>query len=284
MTFSKPINKIFSWLTAFGAILFLILGISDLVSPKKLIVVNRELNRPNFFNNLRLEAQAVLVYDLNSNRELFSREAGTPLPIASLTKVMTTLAAKRILKPETSITFSGHDWRPQELFDYTLIASSNAAATAIAMSAEKVSGRPLVDEMNLLAQELGLTQTHFENPTGLDSLNGQSLNTSTAYELVRLFTYALREAPDLFAITTLPSAEVTALDGVRYELYNTNTVVREIPGLLASKTGFTDQAQGSLGVVFDRGLNQPTVVIILGSSEEGRFNDLRKIITAVFQS
>ncbi len=59
---------------------------------------------------------------------------------------------------------------------------------------------------------------------------------------------------------------------------NTNEVVQNIDGLIASKTGYTDLSGGNLVVAFDAGLNHPIIVTVLGSSQEGRFSDTLKLI------
>ena len=64
---------------------------------------------------------------------------------------------------------------------------------------------------------------------------------------------------------------------------NTNLVASEIPGLLGSKTGLTDLAGGNLVFAFDPELGRPIVITILGSTEEGRFQDVRKLISATLE-
>ena len=59
-----------------------------------------------------------------------------------------------------------------------------------------------------------------------------------------------------------------------HEGINTNTEITKLPQVLASKTGFTDLAGGNLAVVVDVGLNHPVVIVVLGSSKEGRFSDV----------
>jgi D-alanyl-D-alanine carboxypeptidase len=69
-------------------------------------------------------------------------------------------------------------------------------------------------------------------------------------------------------------------DGFIHTAENTNKQVYSFPGLLGSKTGYTDYAGGNLAVVFDAGLNHPIAVVVLGSSLDGRFTDVRKLVDA----
>jgi len=85
-----------------------------------------------------------------------------------------------------------------------------------------------------------------------------------------LFALLLKTAPWVFEPTT--EAAVRAA-GERIE--NTNEDVAIIPGLIASKTGYTTLAGGNLGIVFDASLGHPIVAVTLGSTREDRFTDIR---------
>jgi D-alanyl-D-alanine carboxypeptidase len=80
--------------------------------------------------------------------------------------------------------------------------------------------------------------------------------------------------------TTYDSLQFSSLDGVAYLAENTNIIAKTVPGLLASKTGYTDLAGGNLAIAFDAGLAHPVIVVVLGSSQEGRFTDVEKLIAA----
>lgn len=283
----KPISKIYQLLAAALAGLFLIIAIRELdasfIKPTAARDSAARRGEPNSFANLALEAQAAFILEPDTGKVLFAKNPDAPFPIASLTKVMMALAAERALSPESIIQFIGRPWRLSSLVDYTLVSSSNAAAAAIAAAAEHENGRSLVDEMNVVAKEIGLTTTLFSNPTGLDLADGNPSGVSSARDMAELFAYILKHQPELLAATRYPEFEVPALDGIRYRLTNTNKIVRDIPGLLASKTGYTDAAHGSLAVIFDRGLNQPVILIVLGSSETGRFDDVKKLISVILR-
>ena len=286
----KPIRKTYAHLAAGAAILCLLLGVRDIARalpralPVNIFTTRSNSIKPNPFKNLELEARSVMVYDVNSGQVLYAKNEREVLPIASLTKLMTVLAARRELTPAAVINFASHDWSPQAVFDYALVTSSNAAASAIASEVEAETGESLVLRMNALALELGLTETSFNNPTGLDGLDGEPASLSSANDMAHLLVYILKTDRALVAATAWPDFQVAALDGIYFSLHNTNILAGEIPGLLASKTGYTRGAEGSLAIVFDRGLNEPTAVVVLGSSEDGRFVDVKKLVNATLES
>ncbi|MEK7208877.1 MAG: hypothetical protein AAB677_01300 [Patescibacteria group bacterium] len=290
----QPISKTYERLVLASTIFFIVLAVwtadwsvFKFKTTPPINTLNRiEKSIPpiNPFENLTLEAQAVLVFYPDEEKIIFAKNADHPLPIASLTKIMASLAAERILTPESTIQFMNRPWRLANLTDYLLVSSSNAAAAALAAAAEKNDDpqNRLVNEMNAQAAAIGLTTTHFNNPTGLDSIAGEPGGVGSAYDVAKLLVYILKNRPDLLTATRYPEVEVAATDGFRYHLVNTNEIIGEIPGLLASKTGYTDSAQGNLAIIFDRGLNQPVVLVVLGSSVAGRFQDIKNLIAAVY--
>jgi len=283
----KTINPVFQWLCAFLAIFFVFVGVSGLYQTgdaKEIFVIKAEhvvkKNPADIFNKLELEANAVFVYDNNNRFPLYAKNAEAPFPIASVSKIMTVLAADRLLPRQTPISFNGEFWTAEELFRYALIISSNEAAETLAVAAQNFSGTVLIDEMNKLSKEIGLATATFKNPTGLDLGNGEAGAESSAADIARLIAYVLKNRPELLEPSKSSKEVAFSMNGSRYLLPNTNVIIDELPGLLASKTGFTDLAGGNLAVVFDRGLNQPVTVVVLGSSWAGRFDDVKKLFTA----
>ena len=65
-----------------------------------------------------------------------------------------------------------------------------------------------------------------------------------------------------------------------HEAKNTNVNVNQIPGLIASKTGYTEMAGGNIVIAFDSSIGKPIIVVVLGSSEEGRFKDISALVDA----
>lgn len=243
--------------------------------------------KQKFFGNLNLEAKAYLVYDLETGEVVTGKNENESLPLASLTKVMTILATSDELKPDTIVTVrqegsqmtgglrSGENWIMANLAALTLVGSSNEGATALA---EAATGdvETLVEIMNQKAQALNLNSLRFSNPTGLDDGPAPG-GMGNALDVAKLFTYILKNKPDLLSATKELSLTEKSTDGLSHSVVNTNTIVNQIPGLIASKTGYTELAGGNLAVIANVGLHHPLVFIVLGSSKEGRFSDMKKL-------
>jgi D-alanyl-D-alanine carboxypeptidase len=132
--------------------------------------------------------------------------------------------------------------------------------------------------MNAKAHSLGLSQTYFLNVTGLDINSTISGGYGSAKDMAKLFTYAVKTYPDVFEATSYPQISVSSIGKTKYQVDNTDTIVGQIPGLIASKTGYTDLALGNLAILFDAGLMHPIAIVVLGSTEEGRFTDTISLV------
>jgi D-alanyl-D-alanine carboxypeptidase len=246
---------------------------------------------PDPFQNISLEAQAAYVLDARTGKVLFARNEEAQLPLASLTKVMTALVASGI-PADTVVAFTdGQKWNLKELLDYTLMVSSNSGASAIAgaggalletkQTKSDISNTEVfVREMNIAARSLNLSQTFYLNPSGLDVDDTLSGAYGSVKDMAFLFAHILKWKPALMEATTYDSLRFSSLDGASHSAQNTNIAARTIPGLLASKTGYTDLAGGNLIIAFDAGPARPIIAAVLGSSQEGRFTDMEKLIAA----
>lgn len=257
------------------------------------------------FENISLEGKAAYVLDVNSGEAIFANNEETQLPLASITKLMTIVAASEYVEPEESIVIeygnlneegdsgllANEVWNAKDLFDFTLIVSSNDGADALATvagAAKLISGQSnastaegaFVEEMNEIAQEINLTQTYFLNETGLDPNTVTSGGYGSARDVAHLLGYLVTHKPHLIEATAVEVKEFTSDSQFVHVATNTNDAIANIPALIASKTGFTDLAGGNLVIAFDAGINRPIVVAVLGSSKEGRFSDVEKLVTA----
>jgi D-alanyl-D-alanine carboxypeptidase (penicillin-binding protein 5/6) len=149
-------------------------------------------------------------------------------------------------------------------------------------SEEEIKTR-FVREMNNKADLLGMKNTYYFNVTGLDETEVKGGAYGTARDMAVLFNYILREKPALFESTKDYMATFTTLEENIHVARNTNAVVYEIPGIKGSKTGYTNIAGGNLVVAFDPELGRPIIVAVLGSSEEGRFRDVTKLVKATME-
>jgi serine-type D-Ala-D-Ala carboxypeptidase (penicillin-binding protein 5/6) len=194
-----------------------------------------------------LPARAWVLVDASDGTTLAAQAAGAESSVASATKLMTAYAARRDLPLRKRVVAPPYQalaaeslvgLRPGEritvrdLLYGLILASGNDAAVALADAAAG-SQEDFVAQMNRDARRLGLRDTSYANPIGLD----QPGNYSSARDLVRLAT-ELREDP--FFRKLFDSAETTVRSGGRsIRLTNRNTLVRTVPWVNGVKTGYT---------------------------------------------
>jgi len=237
---------------------------------------------PESFTDLSLEAGAAYVVDLSTGAVLYEKNANAQLPLASLTKLMTALIATDLIASDTPVVFDGQRWNRDVLINLTLVASSNEGADALARAAEEASGKKFLDEMNARSRALTMMETFYVNPTGLDLTGTQGGSYGSAHDMARLMASIVNSRPELLQATRLPFYSARSFGGTFVTVRNTNQNVSRISGIIGSKTGFTDLANGNLVIAFDRGLAQPVVVAVLGSSQEGRFRDVETLVDRTF--
>lgn len=255
------------------------------------------------FDILDLDAKAVYVYDLFENKVLYKKNEFAQLPLASLTKLMMAVTAVDLLPEDTEIKISkeflqedgdsgllvSESWRMKDLLDFSLVVSSNDGARALASvigafnmedKDYDLGRKDFITKMNQKAQELGLKYTYFVNETGLD-IDEVSGGYGSAIDVAKLMEYMLANEPDILEATKYQNITVDSLN-TTHTGKNTNLAVGNIPGLLASKTGYTNMAGGNLAVAFDTSIGRPIIVVVLGSTIDGRFDDVSKLVQASF--
>lgn len=249
---------------------------------------------PSPYASVSLIGQAAVVYDLTTGRALFEKNSDTQLPLASLTKLLTTYAAVTTLDRDASITVTpsalsaegdsglaaGQTFALRDLARFALVASSNDAAEAIAETAAKKRSTSDKSLLASAAAAAGLSQTYALNGTGLDENATVSGGYGSAHDVAVLAGALLREAPSIAKATIEPSVSITDYQGTVHSQRNTNQGIVHLPNPLLSKTGYTDLAGGNLVVVFDAGINHPIAVVVLGSTREGRFSDVDSLVSA----
>ncbi len=158
-----------------------------------------------------------------------------------------------------------------------LLRSGNDAAVALA---EAVSGSvpEFANLMNQKAQELGLSNTHFESPHGLDSEN----HYTTAYELAILTDYALKNSTFLNIVGT--KNYTVTINGYPKLLSNTNELLGNLNGVYGVKTGFTNGANRCLVTSCKRG-NMDIICVVLGAdTKKFRTKDSINLIEYTFKN
>lgn len=223
-----------------------------------------------------LLSHGVMVFDQNSGKPLFTKNADTAVPIASITKLMTSIVvldAKQnldepvviseadidVVKNSRSRLPVGTAFRREDLMRLALMASDNRAAAALGRS---YPGGTLafVAAMNLKAKEIGLTNTRFADSTGLSPSNVASpqdlalmVAEASKHKLIREFS----TAPELYV--TLPDS------GKQLGFNNTNALVKSNGwNIGVSKTGFINEAGKCLVMQAMIG-NNPVIIVLMDS-------------------
>jgi D-alanyl-D-alanine carboxypeptidase (penicillin-binding protein 5/6) len=252
---------------------------------------------PDAYSHLSLIGKSAIVYDLSTGKTLYAQNAYASLPLASITKLLTLYAALNILTPTSTVTMTpvalsqagdaaDNGFSPGETFGFedlarlTLAASSNDGAEAIAEAADAAGNTTTDVLLSNAVSELALTQTHAVNSTGLDVDTTNSGGYGSAHDVAVLAGALIKKSPDIARATTLPSVSITSQQGITHSFANTDVDVTEYPNLLLSKTGYTDLAGGNLVIVFDIGIDHPIAIVVLGSTEDGRFTDMQQLMRA----
>jgi D-alanyl-D-alanine carboxypeptidase (penicillin-binding protein 5/6) len=220
-------------------------------------------------------AKSAIVIEASTGQAAYKRDAGARRQIASTTKMMTALVT--LQHADLDDVFRASSYRPapiesqiglkpgermsvRDLMRGLLLPSGNDAAMALAVG---VSGsrNAFVRAMNTDAQQLGLRDTHFANPIGLDA----PTNYSTAADLAKLAVVLRRND---FARETMDRRRATLQTGSRERtVVNRNTLVQEYPWVNGVKTGHTNSA-GYL-LVGSATRNGVTVVsVVMGEPSE----------------
>ncbi|MBU3668559.1 MAG: D-alanyl-D-alanine carboxypeptidase [Candidatus Taylorbacteria bacterium] len=253
----------------------------------------------------QITATSAYVYDPIGNKVLYTKNADEIRPIASLNKLMTAAVADTLLstsphfrKPVKIQKFTnanradvtlkdGSLWGIEDLMTYMLVGSSNKAAETIASS--MVPRESFISLMNFTARKLGLTNTTFTNPTGLTTHKtvGKTKTTipsghSTAREVAQMLWKIIESHPGLLEATQL--AHITYSNGISaVAVDNTNKILENFP-IVVGKTGFTEDAGGNLVVVLQKTpRSHAYVIVVLGSTQEGRFSDVAALASKTLQ-
>ena len=289
-----------TFLIGFITVLFLILFFSFLSEENTSRIKNKKdpVDYSKVLDNI--QAKSFYVYDLNEQKVLFAKNEHERLPLASITKLMTGLVAIDVM-PDTTIIDVGKDaimqegdsglivgekWTLKDLLDFSLITSSNDGIYAIAETLnnyESANGTDAITLMNTKAKDLGLNDTVFSNPTGLDINAQMSGSYSSAYDITLLLNKIIQNYPEIILKTNNDTVKITSQSNITHTAINTNESINDVPGMIASKTGFTDLAGGNLVIAYDAGIMHPIIVVALGSTQDGRFTDIESLANMALQ-
>ncbi len=236
-----------------------------------------------------LSAVSAVVVDVQTGDVLYGKNPERIQPIASITKLMTALVfldtnpdfSQTVTIPPECMALPGRKrFRAGErvmLYDLlcsALIPSDNMAAKALALSTG--SEPAFVARMNTKAKALGLSGTHFADPTGLNPDN-----VSTAMDLTRLVSTAARD--DRISQIMRTQDYVFRSDLGFHRLHTTNRLLSTDLDIVGGKTGFIRQSGYCLTTfVRGEGGQREVAAAVLGSrSNSKRFTDMKQILDIV---
>jgi serine-type D-Ala-D-Ala carboxypeptidase (penicillin-binding protein 5/6) len=224
--------------------------------------------------DLALHAKSAVLFDLDSNRVLWVKEAHLRRPPASLTKLMTAVVASDLTGLDTPVTVTGEAAAAEpsrmglaagqtltvrDLLYGALLNSGNDAAFALATGIVPLDH--FLSLMNRKAAYLHLRDTHFSTPNGLTDPG----NYTSAYDLAVLSAYVLRNYPSLVAIAATRDHVIPAADThPAFYPHNLNHFLDVYPGATGLKTGFTNDAAGCLIATATRA-GRHLLLVLLGS-------------------
>jgi D-alanyl-D-alanine carboxypeptidase (penicillin-binding protein 5/6) len=232
----------------------------------------------------QVAGRAYLVENATIGDVVAQKSSSDRVPIASITKLMTVLVALERVRLDEVVTVSGNAaargestinlvpgerLTVRELIAAALIRSANDAAVALADHVGGGSRSAFVALMNAKARELGLRDTNFTNPDGLDEAG----HYSTARDVTRLARVAMRNA----VVREIVRMTETTISGSR-RLKTRNDLLYTFPGLLGVKTGHTNGA-GWSEVAAARGPGFVVYATLLGEPTRARRNaDLARLL------
>jgi len=171
---------------------------------------------------------------------------------------------------------TGEEIMFSDLLNGLLIYSANDAAEVLASN--HPGGRELfISLMNKKVNDLGLTNTHFSNPVGLD--NGAQFTTTR--DLVVVSKYAMKN-PVFAGIVGTKEKIVKSVDGrFTHRLTNLNKLLGNVEGVIGVKTGWTENARENLVTEVNRG-EKKVMIVVLGSSD--RFGETTELINWIYEN
>lgn len=244
-------------------------------------------------DGLQMTAKAALFVEARTGQVLFAKNSREKLPIASLAKVMTVLVAlenKKMdekywiseraagMEPDKMLLIAGEKLTLKELLDGIFLISANDAAEVLA---EETTGdrSEFLKLMNDKAEQLGMKDTHFVNPTGLDEDSGSSY--STVYDLAVLTRFLIRRFPEVVEISRQEHVFIPKTEEHQdYDMYSGINLLTTYPGVVGFKTGYTPEAGLTL-ITLARKNNHEVIGVLLGS--QSRRDEARELLDYSFE-
>lgn len=244
------------------------------------------------FEEPQINGRAAVIYDRATDEIIWGKNETRKVAMASTTKIMTAIVVLEnssltdivsISKKAAGIGGSrlkvntGDKVTVNDLLYGLMLRSGNDAAIALAeYTGGSVEGFSVL--MNNKAKELGLNNTNFVTPHGLDNEE----HYTTAYELAILTDYALDNKTFSKIVNT--KSTIININGTNREIYNTNELLGNLQGVNGVKTGFTNGAGRCLVTSCTRNNNQIITVVLGCDTKKQRTQDSTKLIEYAFQN
>lgn len=239
-----------------------------------------------------INARAAIIYDRETKEIIWGKNENDKKSMASTTKIMTAIVVLENAKLTDIVTVSkraasiggsrlkiseGDKISVNDLLYGLMLKSGNDTAIALA---EHIGGSvdEFVNLMNKKAVEIGLKNTHFTSPHGLDDVN----HYTTAYELAMLTDYAM-ENETFCNIVNTKSATIN-INGLPRNINNTNELLGYMQGVNGVKTGFTNNAGRCLVTSCIRNSSQIITVVLGCDTKKQRTADSIKLIEYAFKN
>ena len=247
---------------------------------------------------ITLESPACILMEASTGRVILEKNADERRPVASVTKLMTILLTLEaidngqvsvndsvLVSPRASgmggsqvFLDANKTYRLSELLKSTIVASANDAAVALA---EHLCGaqEAFVRRMNERAAELGLSDTHYVNCTGLPAEG----HYTTARDVARL-SAQLDRHPLYYTFSTIWMDELRHGSGRITQLTNTNRLIRFYPGCDGYKTGSTNEARYCISATAKKDGMRLIAVVLGARASQTRFDEARTMLEYGFSS
>ena len=241
-----------------------------------------------------IDAQEVVLVNLDTGRFLWQSNGRAARAPASLTKIFTAMVAVDLMGMNTLVTVPdsirqlpadstfmgltpGERVTVRELLYGVFLNSGNDAAETLASAA--TSRSTFIADMNAKAVRLGLKTTHFLNPTGLDGVG----HYSSAVDLATAAVYLESHYQSLVGIAATPAITLSAMAMHKaYALVNLDKLLHTYPGTYGLKTGWTEQALGCLITTSSRGGHR-LLAVLLGAPNGTAYAQMPKVLDYGFE-
>jgi|SRR3989344_2814375 len=244
-------------------------------------LINAAIDALPLSPNRKVSARSYVVKNLTRGDVRTELAPDKLMPIASLTKLVTAVVARRLIDGDERITLTpaimntygntaglriGEVLRSEDLMHALLMVSSNDAAEAFA---QHYGRKKFIQAMNDFAQEVGAYRTYFADPSGLSPNN-----VSTANDLIAIIDWIRVHDPRVIEITD------TKTKTVRSHTWTNPTHFLSWNYFIGGKNGYTEEANRTTAALFELGINKNVyAVVLLGS--DSRDADVVQLLTKV---